>query len=127
MFTFTKKERLNSKKDIRWLFESGSSLFSYPFKVYYHFVDKKENTPPVAVLFSIGKKQFKKAVDRNRVKRLCRETYRLNKYLLLDKLDEKQNRLNIAFVYIGKTIPEFKDLNAKMRKVLIQLAAIDKT
>lgn len=125
MYTFSKKERLNSKKNIARLFESGSTFFTYPFKVYYHFDTVVDNTSAASVLFSIGKKQFKKAVDRNRVKRLCREVYRLNKYILLDKLEEKNSRLEIAFIYVGKTIPDFPELQAKMQKILGQLAVVE--
>jgi len=124
MYTFTKKERLNSKKNIARLFEEGSSFFSYPFKVYYHFEKAKENTPNAVVLFSIGKKQFKKAVDRNRVKRLCRETYRINKTLLVEPLKEKQIQVEVAFVYVGKTIPDYLDLQTKMQKALSLLAEL---
>lgn len=125
MYTFSKKERLNSKISIHRLFEHGSSFFSHPFKVYYHFENVVENKPPSAVLFSIGKKQFKLAVDRNRVKRLCREVYRLNKSLLIDDLEKKQRRVEVAFIYVGKTLPDFHDLEAKIQKALLQLATIE--
>jgi len=126
MYTFSKKERLNSKKNIHQLFESGSTFFTYPFKVYYHFDEVADDSSPAAVLFSVGKKQFKNAVDRNKVKRLCREVYRLNKHILLDKLEEKKSNLQIAFIFVGKTIPDFLDLQTKMQKVLNQLAAVEK-
>ncbi len=122
MYTFSKKERLNSKISIRQLFENGSSFFSYPFKVYYRFDDMVESKPASSILFSIGKKQFKLAVDRNRVKRLCREAYRLNKPVLLETLEKKHLRVEFAFVYVGKTLPDFHDLEAKMQKALQQLA-----
>lgn len=125
MYTFSKKERLNSKKNIHRLFESGTTFFSYPFKVYYYFDDAVVDSPSAVVLFSIGKKQFKKAVDRNRVKRLCREVYRLNKTILIEKLEENKSHLEIAFIYVGKTIPEFSDLQTKMQKVLIHLANLE--
>ncbi|MCD6179738.1 MAG: ribonuclease P protein component [Bacteroidales bacterium] len=124
MYTLNKKERLNSKINIHRLFEHGSSFFSYPFKVYYNFEEIQEVSPRASVLFSIGKKQFKLAVDRNRIKRLCRESYRLNKSLLLDILEEKHIKAEVAFVYVGKTIPDFQDLEAKMQKALRQLSLI---
>jgi ribonuclease P protein component len=122
MYTFSKKERLNSKISIHRLFEQGSSFFSYPFKVYYHFENTKETALTAAVLFSVGKKQFKLAVDRNRVKRLCREAYRLNKSILPETTTKKNVKVEVAFIYVGKTIPEFHDLEAKMQKILKQLA-----
>ncbi len=125
MYTFTKKERLNSKKNIAQLFEEGHSFFSHPFKVYYQFDRAKASEPKVAVLFSVGKKQFKLAVDRNRVKRLCRESYRLNKQILYTAVQEKHFDANIAFVFVGKALPEFKTLESKMQKALKQLAGLD--
>lgn len=125
MHTFSKKERLNSKISIRRLFEHGSSFFSYPFKVYYNVQPAEETKPTSSVLFSIGKKQFKLAVDRNRVKRLCREAYRLNKAGLVEALDAKQFSIEVAFVYVGKTLPEFYDLELKLKKALLQLAAAE--
>ena len=122
MYTFSKKERLNSKISIHRLFKQGKSFFSYPFKVYYHFENTEEKASTAAVLFSVGKKQFKLAVDRNRVKRLCRETYRLNKSILLEATEKKNIRIEVAFVYVGKTLPEFHDLEVKMQKILKQLA-----
>jgi ribonuclease P protein component len=126
MYTFSKKERLNSKISIHRLFEHGSSFFSYPFKVYYTIQTAEEAKPTSSVLFSIGKKQFKLAVDRNRVKRLCRETYRLNKSVLIEALEKKQVRVEVAFIYVGKTLPDFHDLEVKMQKALLQLATIEK-
>lgn len=126
MYTFSKKERLNSKINIHRLFERGESFFSYPFKVYYHFDSADANKAPAAVLFSVGKKQFKLAVDRNRVKRLCRESYRLNKQELINSLQTKETRLEVAFIYVGKSLPDFHDLESKMKKILIQLALIGK-
>lgn len=123
MHTFNKKERLNSKISIHRLFKKGTSFFSYPYKIYYHFENTEEQASTVAVLFSVGKKQFKLAVERNRVKRLCREAYRLNKSILLEAFEEKNVRVEIAFVYVGKTLPEFHDLEVKMQKILQQLAS----
>ena len=125
MYTFSKKERLNSKINIHRLFSQGQSLFSYPFKVYYHLEDEATEKVAVSILFSVGKKQFKLAVDRNRVKRLCREAYRLNKGDLINNFDLKNKRLELAFVYVGKSIPEYHDLELRMQKILLLLASVD--
>ena len=121
MYTFPKKERLSSKKDIHPLFESGSTFFSHPFKIYYHFYDAEEGKPCAAVLFSVGKKQFKLAVDRNRIKRICKEAYRLNKDVLTDKLKEEILKIDVAFVFVAKSIPDYQDLEPKMQKAINQL------
>jgi len=126
MYTFNKKERLKNRKNITFLFEKGYSFFIYPFKVYYLFNQAEENLDHAAVLFSVGKKQFKHAVDRNRVKRLCRETYRLNKSILIEKLKEKKISMEVAFVYVGKTEPDFHELEFKMQKILAHLAELEK-
>jgi len=125
LYTFTKKERLNSKKNISFLFEQRSSFFSYPFKIYYHFHSESPKESTAKVLFSIGKKQFKHAVDRNHIKRLCREAYRLNKHILYDKLGEKELSVELAFVFVGKTLPDFHELQAKIQKALVHITLLE--
>ncbi len=74
-FTFKKSERLSSKKDIQELFNNGSSFYLYPFKV----ITLPADTSKLhQVLFSVPKRLFKRAVDRNLLKRRMREAYRLN-------------------------------------------------
>lgn len=80
---FPKEEKLTSKKEIQELFDKGSSFYLYPFLIKYAHKDNSEQKFP-KVLISIPKRKFKKAVDRNRLKRQIREVYRLNKHLLLN-------------------------------------------
>ena len=122
MNTFTKKERLNSKKNIQLLFEKGTTFFSHPFKVYFSVLEAEDTLSGASILFSVGKRQFKQAVDRNRVKRLCRETYRLNKGFLIETLKQENRYLEIALVYVSKTIPDFAELQINMQKILARLA-----
>ncbi|MCU0449958.1 MAG: ribonuclease P protein component [Bernardetiaceae bacterium] len=80
LHSFCRHERLKSDKIIQELFKKGSSVFLYPFKIYYLPIAPQ----PVGffwpkVLVSVSKRQFKRAVDRNRIKRLVREAYRLHK------------------------------------------------
>ena len=86
-FTYPKKEKLKSKTTIDLLFSEGNSVSKYPLRLVY-----VENTEPNAELIKMGvsvsKKYFKKAVDRNYFKRVLRETYRLNKHLLIDHLEK---------------------------------------
>jgi ribonuclease P protein component len=77
IYTFTKEERLCNKKLIDQLYHNGSSFLCYPFKV--SWILSADPQPfPAQVLFSVSKKRYKKAVDRNLVKRRLREAYRLN-------------------------------------------------
>lgn len=71
---------------------------------------------PVKAGVSVSKRNFKKAVDRNRIKRLLRECYRLNKHLVYHELNQKYV---IMFLYLGKEMPNFHDLNKKMERLLI--------
>ena len=121
MYTFKKEERLCSKKLIEELFHNGSSFLLYPFRI----VWLKHALPvlsPVQVLINVPKRRFKKAVDRNLIKRRIREAYRLNKssefYVFLDK-DSIQ--LLLAFQYVGKDIADFKLIDKKMKQVFVQL------
>jgi ribonuclease P protein component len=126
MYTFKKKERLNNKKNINELFDKGQSFFNYPFKIYYYLQPNESECMQIAVLFSVGKKQIKNAADRNRVKRLCRESYRLNKNTLYSNLNNYTGNLDIAFVYVGKKDPDFFELQYKMQKILIHLVSLTK-
>ena len=78
MYTFKKEERLCNKKLIDELFHNGSSFLCYPFKVSWLLVDEPAQFP-AQVLFSVSKKRYKRAVDRNLIKRRMREAYRLHK------------------------------------------------
>ena len=109
--TLKKDERLCSVKVIEGLFDRKNSanggVFSYPMRVVfqpqiYAEADSDISTQNATqVLFSVPKRQFKHAVDRNLIRRRMKEAYRLNKQLLL-------GNLNIAFIYIGKEIEDYK-------------------
>lgn len=121
--TFRKAERLNSKKVIDRLFKKGSpetaSVFGYPFRVLVLRDGERAGELP-AVLISVSKRNFKKAVDRNLIKRRIREAYRLNKQLLFG--GEMPNPPTyLAFVYVAKEILPFEELEKKMKFVLRQV------
>ncbi|MDN5205083.1 ribonuclease P protein component [Fulvivirgaceae bacterium BMA10] len=118
-YTFSKNERLNSKKLIQELFTKGSSFCLYPIKIIYlHQASDAEGSNKV--LFTVSKKRFKKAVDRNKIKRRLREAYRLNKYQLLDP-DLSGDPLLIAYIYIGRDILSFKEIESKLKDSLLRL------
>ena len=86
--------------------------------------ENADGAGPVQIGVSASKRNFKKAVDRNRVKRLLRETYRLNKHPLLQKAAERQKQLQVFFIYIDKTLPTFAPLEEKMGYCLKRLVKI---
>jgi len=71
--------------------------------------------------FSVSTKNFKKATNRNRIKRLMRESYRLQKTSLQVRLKELQKCLSIFIIYTGNTLPEYENIYAKMGKILSRL------
>ncbi len=115
---FPKQERLTSKKIIEELFSKGSSVFVYPFRLLY--LPQQTDTPQAAspqVLFSVSKKYFKHAVDRNLIKRRMREAYRLNKGELLSSLPAHAIPATIAFIYVAKEKMAFDVLQKKLKTV----------
>ncbi|OOQ59622.1 ribonuclease P protein component [Mucilaginibacter pedocola] len=122
MHTFKKEERLCNKRFIDGLFHSGSSFLCYPFRVSWQLAPA-EQAYPVQVLFSVGKKRYKRAVDRNLLKRLMREAYRLNKQTLLyQQLTGADKRILLSIGYIGKELADYAFIEKKMQKLLNQLA-----
>ena len=96
--TFRKEERLNKEKWIQELFSKGSSFHLYPFKVL--FIPHPDAGAKVnQVLISVSSRKFKRAVDRNKIKRSIREAYRLNKQNI-----SPAQRWLIAYIYIAKEI-----------------------
>lgn len=84
--------------------------------------DKMDEKPPVSILVSVPKKRFRHAVDRNRMKRLVREAYRLNKHILWKALEGKNERLMLAFVCMTDTLPSYQMVNKSMKKALIRVS-----
>jgi ribonuclease P protein component len=114
-FGFKKEERLCSKKTIEKLFAEGVSFLSYPIKIIF-LETEITSSFPIQSGFAASKKNFKRAVKRNRIKRLMRESYRLKKHILYDSLDEKQ--FAIFFVYIGKELPKQDKIDKAMSKAI---------
>jgi ribonuclease P protein component len=115
--TFKKPERISIQKEIDCLFKQGNTFISYPLRV----VFGEQNTlsrAAVSVLISVPKKKIKLAVKRNRMKRLIRETYRLNKAPLIQRFQEKEKGLLIAFLYIGNELCQWKEIEVAMQNAL---------
>lgn len=86
-FTYPKHEKLKSKTTIDLLFSNGNSVSKFPLRLVY-VENSEENAELIKMGVSVSKKYFKKAVDRNYYKRVLRETYRINKHLLIDSLQK---------------------------------------
>lgn len=117
-FSLPKSERLYKKKDIQELFDKGSSFYLYPFRV---LVQKHSAQEINQVLFSVSKKNFKRAVDRNLIKRRMREAYRLNKATLPNAA-----KLQMAYIYTAKNILAFDLIRDKMIATFKQLSGNEK-
>jgi ribonuclease P protein component len=76
---------------------------------------------PLQAGFGAGTRHFKKAVDRNRIKRLSREAYRLQKNPLLQRLEEKRLSLAVFFIYTGKELPDYATVTDKIGVALQKL------
>jgi ribonuclease P protein component, eubacterial len=121
--TLCKQERIKSKKTIETLFHHGQAFFSYPYKVYYiaEFSRSIDSVSLVQVAFSVPKKSFKQAYDRNRIKRLMRESYRLQKNLLKNVCEQHQIELKFIMVYIADDILKYETIFPKTKLVIEKL------
>jgi ribonuclease P protein component len=157
-YTWTKAEKLKSRKRIEWVFKEGKSLSVFPFKVFYLLAPptvptiqpsaalpahstpapstrstlgappaatapdaKSKPAAPLQAGFGAGSRHFKKAVDRNRIKRLSREAYRVQKQPLIDHLKGKGLSMALFMVYTGKELPDHSTVKARIGVLLQKL------
>ncbi len=140
MYTFKKNERLGNHRLQSLLFEQGKAFFQYPFRVQYLFLTKKRNEdhlsiekqhPPGAVFYfpakclvSVSKRHLKKAVQRNKVKRLVREAYRKNKNTFYTFLERERYKGVVAFVYTADRILSYNEIEEAVNKSVKKLEAM---
>lgn len=119
-YYFRKEERLCSIKLIEELYEQGSSFVLYPFRFVYKEVISE--AAPVQLVISVPKRKFKKAVDRNRIKRQIREIYRHQKVnLLYPSLVQKNKSLHLLIIYTGNEIITTSKIEKKLNLGLERL------
>ncbi|MEO8582698.1 MAG: ribonuclease P protein component [Flavitalea sp.] len=118
-YSLGRNERLKSHKLITKLFKQGQRFSSFPIRVLYILSSNQEQSLQAG--FSASSKNFKKAVDRNRIKRLLRECYRLQKKALQEHLKNKTQQLSIFFIYTASELPEYNILSEKMKAALDNL------
>lgn len=121
MARFLKKERLSSRPLINLLFSKGRTVSHTPLKIVFH-PDSKSNNGLPQILIGVPKRQFKKSVDRNLLKRRIREAYRNNKGWLIEA-QQKGNCLpsQIAFLYTSKDLHSFQDIEHAQQLLLEKL------
>ncbi|MGY8987305.1 MAG: ribonuclease P protein component [Flavobacteriales bacterium] len=119
MNLFPKSERLHSKTKIDKLFGNGNSFILEDFQVY--FSVSEQIKPSVSVLISVPKKLVPKAAERNKIKRLIREAYRINKAILTTKLTDKKVEVNIAFILLKSDFADYKSVEQKIKLILLRL------
>ena len=115
-----KSERLSSLTAVRRLFADGASGFVYPFR--YMVYKSESTTPSVEVLFSVPKRNHKRANKRNTLKRRMREAYRLNNDALHAAIEEHGKEVDIAFVYSTKDLLPYKTIEHAVRKILADVS-----
>jgi ribonuclease P protein component len=114
MYTFRKEELLCSRKHLDLLFKNGSSFLLYPFRVSYLFIDQPADVP-AQVVINVPKKRYKRAVDRNLLKRRIREAYRLNKQnQLYLPLPANKGLLLFSIQFVGKDKYAFPFIEKKL-------------
>jgi len=123
--TLGKLERLKQQKQIDALFSQGKSFLHFPIKVIYAYQPALlAELGTVKMGVTASKRNFKKAVDRNRIKRLLRETYRTQNGLLKQAVKDKNIHLHVFFVYIDGLLPSHTLLQDKMRLAITKLCQI---
>ena len=126
-FTLSKKERLKSLKRIKFLFEQGDKFKVSPLVVYYRYYPTmagQEEKFPLKMGVSVGSKYFKKAVDRNLMKRRIREAFRIQKISLQEQLKTSDLSMDVFFVFAHATMVEYKIVTAAMEAAMEKLTTL---
>ncbi|MDR1725397.1 MAG: ribonuclease P protein component [Bacteroidales bacterium] len=122
MLRFSKNERLSNQKIIDCLFSVKTKFIVFPFSVRYLFT--KEEKTGADILIIVPKRLFKRAVDRNRIKRLLRESYRLQKESFLSNLQLSNERLHFSIALISKQKLNFAQTQNCMKEILYRLTKL---
>ena len=116
--TLSRNEMLKSKIQINRLFERGIRLNKYPLKVILLPISESEQKEPCLFMVMVSAKKFKRAVDRNRIKRIIKEAYRQNKSLFYSYLTENNKKCLLGIMYYGNAIPTFEKIETALIIVL---------
>ncbi len=116
-----KYERICKENDIQTLFDRGVGISVYPFRVVYLFHRDESRPVTVRLLVSVSKKRFHHAVNRNRVKRLMRESWRRNKAPLYEICERDNISVDVALVYTATVIHSYEEMLKKTKKAVIEI------
>jgi len=119
--SFSKRERLCGIKAVSELFAGGRTINMPPLRVVYRVISSDESLPPLRVLISVPKRNFKKAVDRNLIRRRIKEAWRKNKQPLM-MMPEKGKRLELALLWIDTEIRTYDDIEKCVIEVMGRLS-----
>lgn len=119
--TLGKKEKLKSRKQIDSLFANAQAFTAFPVKVIFTIADSTTDAAAVQMGVTASARNFKHAADRNRIKRLLREAYRLQKHELIATATAKSKKVSVFFLYLDKQMPAYDLLYDKMRYCLKRL------
>lgn len=123
-YSFNKSERLCSRKSIENLLRDQKICYHHPIKCYYAWEQKQRPSDQNQIAIAVPKKNFKKAVIRNKIKRRIRESYRLNKkQFFLDYLLKSDQKVNLLFHYTSKKEHTFAVIESAVIAVLKELSA----
>jgi len=114
------QNRIKSKKQIATVFNSSTSGFVFPIKCLFNINDDRESGT-TQVLITVPKRIFKSAVKRNKIKRLIREAYRIQRPGFEEELTKKKIALDIAFIYVGKTICDYHKMESVMESLIYSI------
>jgi ribonuclease P protein component len=120
-YSLGKSERLKSRKQIDQVFETGEKITLFPFRLLYRVDDGNGN---VKAGFTVSSKNFPRAVDRNRIKRLSREAYRLQKKELETGVLKNDCCLHLFFIYTGREIVGYEEISVPLKKLLDKLVKV---
>ena len=121
-FTLAKEERLKSNLSIQELLKRGKVVSRFPLKIYWDYSPDPHQKYPVRAAITVPKRKFRRAVDRNLMKRRLREAYRLNKNMLYGKLDHRQQKIQLIILLLSDEFIPYAQLEKMMHEVLLHLA-----
>lgn len=117
-YLYGRSDKLKSREDIKLLFSNGYRFSHFPFRV---FCIKNDDEGSLKTAVAVSSKVIKRAVHRNRIKRLMREAYRLQKNPLSAHLSELQKGMTLFILYNGKDIPDYNEVYEHIGKILLRL------